>query len=410
MKDVTRLVIADSEGGTCDAICTLLTGCEDYQVVGRAANADECLNMAFIQRPDVVVLDWALKPRSALEVCEQLAVQCNGSVGCVVMLSKQPDEKLYRSLMNAGVGDFLIPPLTTHRMFEALETALKRKVAGHLQAAGAAQRNKLVTVTSPRRASGQTVVSVNLSCAMASCECVGASQGASVVLADLNVRTSDASLMLDVYPPHSLANVAQCGGSIDDELLNTLLEKHACGVELLMSGAIEVYDRQELSRAVVLSTLSLLRRRFAFTVVDTAAPGSMPTELAFSLSDSIVVVVASDKIHVNAGLSYLNHLKEEGVDMKKVRILLNDVRPNSKNLNTEQVEALLGMSVVARLPYDPYAVSEAVNMGQPFVLMDPSRPISRTMQSLAVQLSGGGLRMKRQSHSLIQQLAANFLG
>ena len=80
-----KLLIADSEGTVCDRISSYLTGDPTYQVVGRAINADECMSLALIKQPDVILVHNSLKPTSGIEVCEQLALQNLDSATLLVM-------------------------------------------------------------------------------------------------------------------------------------------------------------------------------------------------------------------------------------------------------------------------------------------------------------------------------------
>jgi len=394
-EEIIKLVIADSEGATCDAICSFLTGDPAYQVVGKAVDADECLQLALIKRPDLVVVHNTLKPTSGLDVCEQIALQ-NPQAATLLVLAQSIDENLVRRILAAGVTEFLTAPLQKNRTLEVIRTAVEKKAGQRREVGPAAspeEQHKIVVVSGPRGGCGRTMLAVNLACAIASAGEAGAANAKRTALADLNVRGGDAATFLDLRPRRTLADVAPTAGSVDRELLESLLENHASGVTLLSASAAEPYDRLELSRGVVISALALLRHRFPFTIVDAAAPGTEVSDATLDFCDMILLVVGMDLPRLRAARLYLHHLLEANFPREKIQIVLNDVQQEAKSIGTPQAESILEMPIAVRIPHDGRLVPASINLGQPFVLSSPDKAISRAIQELAGKLgvaSSGG--------------------
>ena len=164
-----KILIADSEGTTCDRICSFLTGDPTYQVVGRAVNADECMSLALIKRPDVILVHNGLKPTSGIEVCEQLTLQ-NLDAATLLVVAQAMDENLFRRMMAANVSELLVAPAPKKTgRWTPSGTRSTRKPASATAArpASSEESRRIIAVTGARGGCGRTMVAVNLSCAIA---------------------------------------------------------------------------------------------------------------------------------------------------------------------------------------------------------------------------------------------------
>ena len=306
-----KILIADSEGAACDKICSFLTGDPAYQVVGRAVNADECMGLALIKRPDVIIVHNGLKPTSGIEVCEQLALQ-NLDSATLLVVAQAMDESLFRRMMAAGVSELLVAPLEKTRAIDAIRNAFDKKAGQrHGDApASSEETRRIIAVTGPRGGCGRTMVAVNLGCAIAKAAERTNPGSKQVVLADVNVRAGDAATFLDIRPQRTLSDVSGAASSVDREMIESLLENHPSGVTLLSASATEPYERQELSRGIIVSTLAVLRSRFKYTIVDVGVTGTEVSNVTLDFCDTILLVVGTDLPRLRAARLDLCHLLE----------------------------------------------------------------------------------------------------
>ncbi|MBM3887923.1 MAG: MinD/ParA family protein [Verrucomicrobia bacterium] len=388
-----RILIADSEGSTGDSICVFLKGDVGYEVVGRAADSGECLSMALIKHPDIAIIHSGLKPMSAIEVCEQLSQQ-SPSTSVIMVLAVGFEENLFHRMMSAGVADFLISPLQRDQTLREIHTVVEKRAARRQSAEGAPrpeEKQKVIAIVGCRGGGGRTTVAVNLSCALAAAAGEGASAGR-VALVDTNMPASDVAIFLDVEPRRTLADVLPQGMTVDRDVLESLLEGHSSGVMLLAAAGIGPHEWSYLPRNALISILAQLRSRFPFTVVDLADTVAETSRAVLDFCDDLVLVVGVDLPRLQAARLFLLRLLESNFPNEKVHVVLNDTGPESKNIETAQAEAILEFEVTARLPYDGHLVPAAINLGQPFVLSHPDKPVSRAVRELATKLGEGRLR------------------
>ena len=382
-----KILIADSEGAACDKICSFLTGDPAYQVVGRAVNADECMGLALIKRPDVIIVHNGLKPTSGIEVCEQLALQ-NLDSATLLVVAQAMDESLFRRMMAAGVSELLVAPLEKTRAIDAIRNAFDKKAGQrHGDApASSEETRRIIAVTGPRGGCGRTMVAVNLGCAIAKAAERTNPGSKQVVLADVNVRAGDAATFLDIRPQRTLSDVSGAASSVDREMIESLLENHPSGVTLLSASATEPYERQELSRGIIVSTLAVLRSRFKYTIVDVGVTGTEVSNVTLDFCDTILLVVGTDLPRLRAARLDLCHLLESNFPREKIQVVLNDIQPESKSITTSQAETILEAVVAARVPHEGRFVPDSINLGQPFVLTHPNCPASQAIHGLAAKL------------------------
>lgn len=382
-----KILIADSEGATCDRICSFLTGDPTYQVVGRAVNADECMSLALIKRPDVILVHNGLKPTSGIEVCEQLTLQ-NLDAATLLVVAQAMDENLFRRMMAANVSELLVAPLQKNRTMDAIRNAFDKKASQRHGGAAASseESRRIIAVTGARGGCGRTMVAVNLSCAIArAMERVGPG-GNNVVLADINVRAGDAATFLDIRPQRTLADITVSASGVDREMIESLLENHASGVTLLSATTPEPYGRQELTRGIIVSALAVLRSRFKYTLVDVGVTGTEVSNVTLDFCDTILMVVGMDLARLRAARLYMAHLLEANFPREKIQVVLNDIQPESKSISTAQAESILEATVAVRVPNEGRLVPASINLGQPFVLTHPSSPVSQAINDLAARL------------------------
>ncbi|MBM3888804.1 MAG: MinD/ParA family protein [Verrucomicrobia bacterium] len=383
--ELIKILIADSDGHTRDVLCSYLAGDPNYQIVGRAVNGDECLTLAHLKQPDVVILSSTLKPTPAIEVCEQLILQ-TPHVATLMVLPQGFEENLFRRMMTAGVSEFLIGALEKERTLDAIRSAVD-KAARHRRVQESKESrlcHKVITVVGPRGGCGCTTLAVNLCCAIARspipCDL------RPVALLDTRLNGSDAANLLDLEPRRTLAEVAANVSVVDHYVLDSLAATHICGAALLTAAIASTARGDPLPRSIMTSTLALLRQQFAFTVLDLVETSSEAAQAALDYSDTVVLTVAVDVLRLRAARLLLIEWLAGNLPRQKIRVVLNDIDPESDHIETARAEHILEFPVTARLPFDGRAVPAAINLGQPFVLTHPDKPLSRAIRQLAGKL------------------------
>jgi Flp pilus assembly CpaE family ATPase len=360
------------------------------QIIFRRGDPSEAMYLVFEGRVETLTTDTLGQERV-------LAFQAEGSFfGEMALLAQQPYTVEARAVTDTTLlelrceefNDWLESnPLVARELLRLLAERQAPTRTEALQPADnaetrAAGQGQVVTVFSSRGGSGKTTLAVNLAAALAQL------QPERVVLLDLGLTFNHAALLLDLQPRSSLAGVGvEALAEFDRESLGRYVVPHSSTVRLL-PGSLRPEDGERLSHEHVKLILGLLRRFFAYVVVDTGANFMDPTLAALEEADHILYMLTPeltalhDVVECQRIFADVLHIPAD-----RVCYLLNHLYPVSA-LSRDQVETAFQRPVDGALPYGGDTPMQAQARGEPFVVCQPSAPIARAVSRLARQLAG----------------------
>jgi DNA-binding NarL/FixJ family response regulator len=118
-----RVILADDHALVRAGMRSLLNGMAQVQVVGEAASGEEALELAARERPDVVLMDIAMKGMSGLEAAARMREQ-HAAVR-VVILSMHAGEEYVLQALRAGAVGYLLKDAATGELELALRSVMR---------------------------------------------------------------------------------------------------------------------------------------------------------------------------------------------------------------------------------------------------------------------------------------------
>src|SRR5437773_1237586 len=118
-----RVVLADDHALVRAGIRSLLGAMHDVQVVGEAASGEEALQLAERERPDVILMDIAMKGITGLEAAARMREQ--QPAVRVVILSMHSGEEYVLQALRAGAVGYLLKDAATGELELALRTVIR---------------------------------------------------------------------------------------------------------------------------------------------------------------------------------------------------------------------------------------------------------------------------------------------
>jgi pilus assembly protein CpaE len=282
----------------------------------------------------------------------------------------------------AGAMDFVSFPINPPHFFATIE-----RVQQHFSATIARVRQSswpaatgpkpvcMIAVVGLKGGIGRSTLAANLAVALSQ-------RQTEVVLAEAHHGLGHQSLLLNLRPIHTLANLAS-EANIDHDLLQGHLQRHQSGLRLLAAPA-ELAQIVELSVDSWRHILTVLTELAPFVVVDTAATADAVLSTVLTEADEIVVVTGPDIASLYSTRSLLESLRAEQDVHGHIQVVLNQAEVGG-GLNAGAIEKHLGVPVQASVLSDPPLAIYAFNRGIPFVLSHPRALISRQIQRLADQ-------------------------
>jgi pilus assembly protein CpaE len=197
--------------------------------------------------------------------------------------------------------------------------------------------------------------------------------------------------MLDLRANRSMADLAPHIGELDRDMLDSVLSPHGSGVKVLLApphpaAADSLLTGTSLDEGMgsgvpLGAILGLMREEFDTIVVDMWSRVDDVTLTIFDAAALIVLVVMPSIPSVKSARLFLEVATTLNYPMDKIALVVNGV-DRRMGIRVEQIEAAL-IPVAAQIPLDKQVVAAAVNHGVPFVIRDPSRPVSQGVLQLA---------------------------
>lgn len=245
-----------------------------------------------------------------------------------------------------------------------------------------------IAVISPKGGVGKTFVSVNLASSLAR------HTGFRVVLLDLDLRSGDAAVHLDLVGRPTLAELAPYAGSIRAEHVARAVVQHpATHLDVLLAPA-RAEAAETFGRDHVGALVRLLKQTYDFVVIDTPPDPEDPLVAACLEEATAVVLVSSlDAAALRQCRIFLESASSRGREQgrRKTHLVLNQVHDSGPLpaaraagfLEAALPGTALGDVTTICIPENRPAVEKAVYEGRPIVLTDPSHPLSRSVFELA---------------------------
>jgi pilus assembly protein CpaE len=205
--------------------------------------------------PENIIVDISGVEMPASQVHE-LAALCEPGV-TVVAIGDRNDIGLYRDLLQAGVSEYIVKPVTAQLLAKALSSTHGAAEGGLISR----KRGKMVAAIGARGGVGTTTLAINLAWYLAN------RQSRRVLLLDLDLQTGDCALALNLEPTPGLREALTNPMRIDDVFLERTVAVH--GERLFVLSAEEPLRAETDFTADAVETLvGVLRSQFHYVVAD----------------------------------------------------------------------------------------------------------------------------------------------
>ena len=148
-----HVVVADDHPAILDAVSRFLESERGFELVGRAGNGEEALELIAETKPEIALLDIRMPGLGGIDVAARL--QATASATSVVLYTAYPERALLLAALDAGVGGFILKEAPLDEMVRALRIVagggsyIDAALAGVL--AGPAANERMLALTKRER-------------------------------------------------------------------------------------------------------------------------------------------------------------------------------------------------------------------------------------------------------------------
>lgn len=387
-----RVVIVDDIAETRENIRKLLQFEPDVEVVGVARTGREAIDISKDVKPDVLLMDINMPDMDGIAATE--IIRKIVPFTQIVILSIQNDPNYMRRAMLAGARDFLTKPPTIDELNSAIRRAgamarderakipqvsgvQTSKTGGMHPSGSTGGGGKVITFYSPKGGSGCTTLATNLAVCLNN-------EDTSVVIVDGNLQFGDVAVFLNEQGKFSILDLTPRADELDPDIINNVTIKHSQSGVRILAAPMKPEQADMVSGEQFSKVLRYLRNIYSYVIVDTASSLQNITASAIDNSDLLILITTQDIPSIKNSRLFLDEIDALGFDRKHIIFVMNKFDKRI-GITPEKVSENLKQEITAVIPFEERVIV-SVNRGIPFLLVDKSRPLSRSILSLAEEV------------------------
>lgn len=291
----------------------------------------------------------------------------------VFVVGHENDVLLYKTLLEEGVADYLVAPISQQDVLKSLTNRLATQGQGE---AGA-----LFAVVGARGGAGATTVATNLAWLLAT------ERQHNTCLLDLDLPFGGVATAFDCTPDPEISSLLYTPERIADaEMLDRLVVRKTERLALICAAPDLERARRRTSTEGQNHLSSLLRAEFQSSVVDLPLEWNKACEELLENATKVVLVTTPDFAGIPHAQVLLRHLAELRTDTPIV--VLNQVGTRDKDeWPVAEVKRALGLPVI-EIAAEMKSFSAGAVQGRPLSDLAPSHAAAKAFRRVVDELVG----------------------
>ncbi|HSA79334.1 MAG TPA: AAA family ATPase [Geminicoccaceae bacterium] len=303
-----------------------------------------------------------------------LADVCEPGV-TVLAVGERNDCGLFRDLLQHGVADYLVKPITPALLQKAILSATEQ--TGVIK--GNHKLGKLVAVTGTRGGVGATTVAASVAWLIAH------ERRRRVALVDLDLQFGTVALSLDLEPSHGLREALENPNRIDGLFMDRVLIQHS--ERLFVLSAEESPDETLLlDYGAVELLMTELRNKFHYVIVDVPRSPNACTQQVLQSATDLVLVTDLSLAGMRDTMRLTGMLPTTNASCNSVLVVNRVGEHKQGEMPRAEFEKGISRKLDLLLPFDARTVAAATNFGQP--VASAKGPVAAGLREITARLCG----------------------
>jgi len=369
-SDQTRLLIVEDVPQVAQYIRGLLNAQQSVKLLDVLGDGGRAVEQIGQLRPDVVLVDALLQGRiKGPKLVEQIHA-AGLNVPVIVLTVPQNPVEVDPA---RGIHGVLAMPFSGFELMNRISGVRKTH-----QASSPRGSTRVTSVFAPKGGVGKTTIAFNLAVALGQLEM-------KTVLIDGSVQFGDLRALLKV-PVDAPSILDLPTDRIAESDLSDVLWRDPSGIDILLAPP-RIEMAEMITTRDIDKILSLLRRVYDSIVIDMSSVINDINLGFMDASDTIIEIVTYDSTTIHNTIAMADTFRSIGYPATKVRYLVN--RADSPGgIQPDDLARALGRVPEHQVVSDGPLVVRSNNEGVPFVLANPSAPVSQDIARIAQELLG----------------------
>ena len=306
------------------------------------------------QAASIVLLELAPDSKASMQRLHQLK-KSFPDLPVVAAIADAPI-RLVRTLVREGVVDVVTLPF---QFDEVLETVADALASARVRNDHGAALAPMLAVVRSTGGCGATSVATHLAAHLGALE----SSDKKVAIVDLDLQFGNVASYLSAEGRGTISDLIEAEDRLDDQLVESVARHFGDRLDIFAAPdtimPLEAVDTDGLLRV-----LTILRKRYAYVVLDLPANWTNWTLSAAAGCDLIVLVVDLSIASLRQAKRRLDLFSSVGVDSRKIEIVANRVeRRLFRTISLTDVADTLGRDVLGSIALEESLVSSAQDQG-----------------------------------------------
>lgn len=309
-----------------------------------------------------------------LSAVNELAEVCEPGV-TLIATGERNDVGLFRDLINNGVSDYLVKPVTVPLLRKSLLSATDGKASGQ----AVERRGRLIAVIGSRGGVGTTMLATSIGWTIAQ------RRRRRVALMELDLQQGTVALALDLEPAHGLLEALEHPERIDGLFLERTMAHHSETFHVL-SGEESISEPISVPYSWLKLIIDEMRNKYHYVVVDANHHITAGQKYILQFANNIVITT---DLSVAGMRDTLRHVTEAAArnSTSQIHIVVNRLSASIEGgLGIKEFETAIGRNVDFTIPFDPRSVANSMNAGRPVAQGRGKVPM--IIQRIAEQVAG----------------------
>ncbi|WP_338607980.1 AAA family ATPase [Pelagibacterium nitratireducens] len=323
--------------------------------------------------PNLIIVETTLPADQIESALGKLAEVCDASTR-VIVIGHVNDVMLYRSLIRAGVSEYLVMPSSSATIINAITDLFASE--------GAAPIGRSMGFISAKGGAGASTIAHNVAWAIAR------SIRQDVLVVDLDLPFGTAGLDFNQDPPQGIADAIYASDKMDAVMLDRLMSKAANHISLLAAPATldRAYDLTERSFEQV---IELSQKTVPVVILDIPHLWTGWVRHTLAAVDEVVIVAEPDLANLRNAKAIADAVKAMRPSDSDPIIVVNKTGISKRpEIPAAEFASSIECRLAAQIGFEPALFGTAANNGQMIAEVSGTHKVNDIFRTLGLELTG----------------------